>query len=242
MPYTFPRSILFTASTFGFASYLTFQNFSKSALRSIAAVLIASHSVDVALLARVWALEFNGLLRIRLLHKHIPSVLESDTMRFRCWPSLLDFNMHMNNANYLRLLNYARRRFWSRNGCWACCVSRTPRVNLIVTASTIRYRREILAFEVFDVVTRLVTWDTNCMYVEHRFVRPSDSFILAVSLVRYRVVCSDKGLTAGQLLSTIDVTALPNANAIAPPKPPELEAWLAYDRCSSNALRPQGVP
>ena len=139
----------------------------------------------------------------------------------------------------MRLLNYARRNFWSRNGCWAHCTSRQPQANLIVTASTIRYRREITAFESFDVVTRLVTWDSTSMYVEHRFLRPSDAFVLAISLVRYRLLCEDKALTPARLLATVDPTIDPDA---APPEtPPELKAWLEYNSLSSSALRPAGA-
>ena len=57
------------------------------------------------------------------------------------WPQDVDRNAHMNNAKFLRVGNYCRRSLWAKCGVWDVCLSAEPhKVNLIVTATTIRYR------------------------------------------------------------------------------------------------------
>ena len=83
--------------------------------------------------------------------------------------------------------------------------------------------------------TALITWIGQTVLLEHRFLRPSDRFVLAVCYVKYRIVCADKSLTAARLLA--DVDAAVDASASPPPMPPDAAAWLEYDQLSSAALR-----
>uniref|UniRef100_A0A7S2GRQ6 Thioesterase domain-containing protein n=1 Tax=Haptolina brevifila TaxID=156173 RepID=A0A7S2GRQ6_9EUKA len=161
--------------------------------------------------------------------------MQPHRMRFRCWPINIDRNAHMNNAKYTRLTNYARRAFWQQNGAWDVCTRRTPKANMIVTALSTRYRKELSFMEAFDIVTSLLSWDSTCMYVEHRFVN-SDSFVCAVCLVKYRLLCADQSFTPSALLAACDPTM---EGRPSPPPTPELSAWMEYDQRSSAALRPR---
>ena len=107
---------------------------------------------------------------------------------------------------------------------------------MIVVASTIRYRKEIRLLQAFDVTTRLVTWDSQALYLENQFIRPADNFILAVSLTKYRVLSTDTSMSPSVLLSALDPAGAIDA---PPPAPAELRAWQEYDQLSSQALRPR---
>jgi len=58
-------------------------------------------------------------------------------------------------------------------------------------------------------------------------------FVLAVSLVKYRVIAQDK-LSPLALLQAVD----PAVPTQSPPSPADLQAWQQYDKASSAALRP----
>lgn len=248
-----PRSVVLTATAaFGVGHLVARRTLAvPAALPFAAAALLVGHTVDVANFAIMMQIDCNSTIQ-RWRGVKAASVLDADRMRFRCWPALIDRNNHMNNAKYVRVCNYARRRFWQRNGVWQFCSQLAPQANLIVTASTIRYRKEIGLFDSFDVLTRLLSWDTSCLYLEHRFLRPSDGFVLAVCFVKYRLVGDAlashpngplpaptsgvaKDLAPATLLAAVDDACASLEHA--PPMPAELEAWLEYDRLSSGALR-----
>ena len=208
---------------------------SKQSLRLAVSAAIAAYTVDVAHFARVFAVDVESALARR---SGLRPVREPDVMRFRCWPALVDRNAHMNNAKHLRLFNYARRSFWQRNGGWQYVLGHSPRANLVVSASTIRYRKEIRLLDPVDVRTSLVTWQDKSLLVEHRVLRPSDQFVLAICYVKYRLIC-EASLSAASFLAAVDATV--DASEPPPPTPADLAAWLEYDNLSSAALRPKNV-
>lgn len=138
---TIPRSILLTSTAAGLSAFFATGRLAPTQLqlRVAAAALVAACSFDMSLFARIWLLDAECWLRTRL--SGYRSVLTPDTTRFRCLPTLLDRNNHMNNAAHFWLLNFARRRFWLRNGGWRHINSRVPKANFIVQASTIRCAR-----------------------------------------------------------------------------------------------------
>jgi len=105
-------------------------------------------------------------------------------------------------------------------------------VNLIVTATTIRYRRELKIWQRYSVNSRLLSWDNQCFYTEHLF--KVGDFVHAVQLVKYRVVSEDKTMTPAKLLSLADETVISN---LPPALTPELASWLEYDKRSSLSLK-----
>lgn len=201
----------------------------------VTAGLAAAHVLDAEHFVRVLVQDVRHLL----CERNDAAVLAPDRRLYRCLPVDIDQNGHMNNAKFLRVLNYSRRSFWQRNGVWRHCLRRAPRANMVVTASTIRYRREIRCWQRFAVVSRLVQWDGQCFYVESRLeslaqVEGMEPFVLAVSFVKYRVLSDDK-LRPDQLLQAVDPERVPAQSPVATP---DLQAWQAYDRASSAALRP----
>jgi hypothetical protein len=66
-------------------------------------------------------------VRHLLCERSDAAVLAPDRRLYRCLPVDIDQNGHMNNAKFLRVLNYSRRSFWQRNGVWRHCLRRAPR-------------------------------------------------------------------------------------------------------------------
>lgn len=56
--------------------------------------------------------------------------------------------------------------------------------------ATIRYRRFITPFSLFDITTKIIYWDSQGIYMESRFVG-KDGFIHAIAICKQRVIdCS----------------------------------------------------
>eukprot|EP00448_Togula_jolla_P020664 CAMPEP_0170581346 /NCGR_PEP_ID=MMETSP0224-20130122/6986_1 /TAXON_ID=285029 /ORGANISM="Togula jolla, Strain CCCM 725" /LENGTH=236 /DNA_ID=CAMNT_0010904467 /DNA_START=53 /DNA_END=763 /DNA_ORIENTATION=+ len=232
-----PRAALLAAGAIGAAAYTTARLLLKR--RGEASLAAQSLSVATACLAAAHAVDAVHFLRIAIQDvacKLQPraKISEADKVSYRCWPPDVDRNSHMNNAKFMRVLNYARRNFWMRNGMWDFVRMRSPRANMVVTASTIRYRREIKCYMRYNVVTRLVHWDNACFYLEHRFEGLLDGFVLAISYVKYRLVAADKPEPA-HVLAALDPDF---AEGYTGP-PADLVAWIKYDELSSAALRPK---
>ncbi|XP_043923313.1 protein THEM6 [Protopterus annectens] len=138
----------------------------------------------------------------------------------------LDFMGHMNNARYLRELDFARVSLYAANGIMHAL--RRLNGSVVLGASTIRYRRSLELFERYDIKTKIISWDEKAFYVEQRFVSCRDGFICAVMLCRQNILRSTPGKVLQFLCKrTVD----------PPDYPAELQHWLNYNETSSLKLR-----
>jgi len=234
-----PTTVVVSASAAAACGYAITRALPRPVVPFAVGLLLASHVADMPHFIRNLIVDCSALLanaRLWLRPTARPRVLEPHRMRFRCWPGNMDRNAHMNNAKYNRITNYARRAFWQSKGAWDVCSSHEPKANMLVTAMSVRFRKEISFMEPFDVVTELLSWDASTMYVEHRFVRLSDEFIYAICIVKYRLVCADKTFTPATLLAACDPSM---KSCASPPHRDWLQSWIDYDQLSSAALRPK---
>ena len=151
---------------------------------------------------------------------------DASRFSFRCLPTDIDFNMHMNNARYLMLADIGRIDIFARSGMLKLRRERGWAPMMGGVQAT--YVREIRLWRKFDVITTVETWDDKQIVGKHRFV-------------------FDNGETAAILLTTAGVYDVPNRRFIPfdevlkavgiegerrPPTPAE-QAFLA----SHQALR-----
>jgi|SRR5579872_424740 len=94
-------------------------------------------------------------------------VLDEDTIRMHVWPHDIDFNLHMNNARYLSVMDYARMHLLARGGLLEHIVR--SRWQPLVGAVWVTYRRSLPLFSAFTIASRLVCWDERWFYMEQRF-------------------------------------------------------------------------
>ncbi|KAG7259239.1 hypothetical protein CRUP_016037 [Coryphaenoides rupestris] len=136
---------------------------------------------------------------------------------------------HMNNARYLRECDFARFSLYIRNGVFKAL--RALGANMVVGASTIRYRRPLCVGEGFELRSRIVTWDDKSFFLEQRFVSTKDGLVCAVMYCRQNIIRSspDKVL---QYLCKRKVEC--------PEFPEDLQHWVNFISASSQALRAEG--
>ena len=108
------------------------------------------------------------VLRQSILPLPAMGVLETDTLRLRVWPNDVDFNLHLNNARYLNVMDYGRIHMLARMGLLKPAIQAhwIP----VVGGVWITYRRSLGLWARYELATRLVGWDERWFYFEQTFV------------------------------------------------------------------------
>lgn len=138
--------------------------------------------------------------------------LPADTSRlaFRVGPTDLDFSLHMNNGRYLTLMDFGRIDIMVASGLW-----RDVRRNGWVPIASnviIRFRRELRAFDRFELQSQIIDWDADSVVIEQKFVfttRQHIGQVAAVGLFKGGVYDRAKRafVPTRELMQTIDVAA-----------------------------------
>jgi acyl-CoA thioesterase FadM len=89
-------------------------------------------------------------------------------LSFRCLPSDIDTNLHLNNARYMMLADLGRIDIFQRSGLLKLARKRgwAPMLGGLQTV----FVREIRLWRRFDVVSTLETWQGSQVVGRHRFV------------------------------------------------------------------------
>jgi acyl-CoA thioesterase FadM len=163
----------------------------------------------------------NLFLRLLLLFLTAPfrprcELLGPARKRFIVWPPDLDVLFHVNNGVYLSMLDVARVDLLLRSG-----MARQLRRNgfyPVVAAETIRFRRSLQLFQIFDVETTVVAWDDKAFIIQHRFLRGEE--LVAEAIVRARFL-----RRGGGTVSSRELLDLVGRSEPSPPLPAWIEAW-----------------
>ncbi|XP_064547259.1 protein THEM6 [Drosophila montana] len=134
-------------------------------------------------------------------------ILETTTVNGLCLSNDVDTLLyHMNNARYFRELDFARVDFYERTKLYRTITKLGGSV--FQGAATIRYRRFIRPFHRFKIISRIIYWDEQSLFMEHRFVRPSDQFIHCIVICRQRVIDVSMDSVMAELLPKTAATPL----------------------------------
>ncbi|ENN82072.1 protein THEM6 [Dendroctonus ponderosae] len=164
-------------------------------------------------------------------------ILDETTIKGVCLSndvdSLLD---HMNNARYVRELDFAKIDFYERTGLYSKLVAKGG--SLFAGATTIRYRRFIKIFTKYRITTQVIYWDNQNIFIEHRFIT-NRSFVNAIALCRIRLVNVDADEFMKDMMLNLpkQVADVEPARKQKPTMPPELEKWMESNQISSLRLR-----
>ncbi|HEX4321691.1 MAG TPA: thioesterase family protein [Acidobacteriaceae bacterium] len=163
---------------------------------------------------------FNSFVRIPLVVlrqaiRPLPAlgVLETDTLKMRVWPNDVDFNLHLNNARYLSVMDYGRIRQLARMGLLMHMFKQrwTP----VVGGVWITYRRSLPLWARYQLATRLVCWDERWFYFEQIFT--GDAGLVAVGWVKGAL------LDRGTAIEPQRVVDLAGVGIVSPPLPEAIQ-------------------
>lgn len=90
----------------------------------------------------------------------------------------LDFNLHMSNSSYNKILDYARTQFFARHFLE---VLRREKLYLPNAGVVSLYHRQIEPFTTYTVETRLLSFDTKWIFIAHRFVSTKNDELIVHS-------------------------------------------------------------
>lgn len=130
----------------------------------------------------------------------------------------------MNNARYLRELDFARFHYYGLTGIYGAI--KAAGGGAVQGASSVRYRRTIPIFNPYKITTELVWWDDKAIYLEQKFIT-FDGFVRAVAMSRQCITNVD----------VIDLLSKFDGGAKRPEQPEELKLWLEAIETSSKKLR-----
>ena len=143
------------------------------------------------------------------------------------WPNDLDVNLHMNNGRYLTVMDIGRFDFIMRMG-----LMRTARKNRwmpVLSASKVRFRRELRLFQRFTLESRILWWAKAQFVMEHRIViasGPNAGQLATVALMLGGLYerANRRFVPVEELMQAMGVSAE------SPPATPEIEAFLAAEQ------------
>lgn len=169
-------------------------------------------------------------------------ILDETTVYGICTTTDVDTLLyHMNNARYLREIDFARADFYERTSLYREICSQGSGV--VQGASTIRYRRFLKPLSIYKITSKIIYWDEKSVFMEHRFITPSDGFVRAIAMCRQRLLDCSAEAVIGSLMERgvkqngnveAGVTQIPH---VRPQMPPEVARWLESNEISSAMLR-----
>ncbi len=161
----------------------------------------------LAIRQRIWPLPPLGLL-------------DEDRLAMRVWPNDIDFNLHLNNARYLSMMDYGRMHLLARTRILEHVIR--ARWTPLVGAVWMTYRRSLPLFARFTLSSRTVCWDERWFYMEQTFT--SGDGLAAVGWV--------KGLLRGPAgnLDPQKVLEAVSPGVVSPPMPEAIATWNELTR------------
>jgi len=155
-------------------------------------------------------------------------VLDEDSLRMRVLPNDIDLNLHMNNARYLSVMDYARTHLLARTRLLGHIVR--SRWQPLVGAVWITYRRSLPLLASFTLASRLVCWDERWFYIEQTFTGRQGT--AAIGWVKGAL------RDARGLIDPQQVIARVAPGVVSPPMPEAIAEWNGLTREKLQASSP----
>ena len=147
-------------------------------------------------------------------------ILGEDSLRMRVWPNDIDFNLHLNNARYLSIMDYGRTHMLARTGLLEHVVR--ARWTPLVGAVWMTYRRSLPLFAKFQLDSRLVCWDERWFYMEQTFTGREG--LAAVGWVKGMLRNKDGAIEPQTMLEAVA------PGVVSPPMPEAISTWNELTR------------
>jgi acyl-CoA thioesterase FadM len=161
--------------------------------------------------------------------------LQSIHSRYWVRPWDCDINIHLNNAQYLRYLEWARVDHMIHTDYFQKLTSVGART--LVANAEISYVRSLLPFQRFESLARVSGWDDRYVYYEQRLLRHGQVYASAI----FRMAL----IQGGQTVSPVTLLAQLYPN-ITPPSLPQsalhLKQLIQAQRHETTVPLPQSAP
>ena len=147
-------------------------------------------------------------------------ILEEDRLEMRVWPNDIDFNLHLNNARYLNIMDFGRMHLLARVRILEHVIR--SRWTPLVGAVWMTYRRSLPVFARFTLASRLVCWDERWFYMEQTFT--GGNGLAAMGWVKGLLRSPEGNLDPQKVLEAV------SPGAVSPPMPESIATWNELTR------------
>lgn len=128
------------------------------------------------------------LMFLRIKFKKPVSIFDEFVTKHRVLPNDLDLLGHMNNGRYFTITDLARIEMLIRAGVWK--ELRKRNLMPLMAGETVQFRKPLMPFQNYSIVTKTLGWDDKFVFVEHKFV--SKQGLHALIIVKVRVIGNDR--------------------------------------------------
>ncbi|KAL0221988.1 hypothetical protein RCL1_001842 [Eukaryota sp. TZLM3-RCL] len=106
----------------------------------------------------------------------------SSTFKFKSWCGFddIDMNLHMNNASYLRVFEYARWKLYLESGLFSVCHKQGG--HPVVASISVAYKRELFLFKSFEIKTRITGIKGPWIFLEQSMFDGNQKLLCRASL------------------------------------------------------------
>ncbi|MDF2866537.1 MAG: thioesterase [Gammaproteobacteria bacterium] len=167
---------------------------------------------------------------IRLLFKIIwgakKDLLAESRLVLRALPLDCDLNWHLNNARYLSFMDLGRLHLIGQANFFRNMLKQ--RWSPILLAAEISFIKAIKPLQRFELITRVLTWDDNYLYLEQRFEK--DGKLLALAYVKGLFIGKTGKVPTSELLAASGVV-----NTEPPPMPEAIKYWKDLTEAKKNS-------
>ena len=153
----------------------------------------------------------------------------------RAWPWYCDNNRHINNGQYLTLMDYGRTAWVARTRLHKRMLS--GELHFVVGGLTITYRRPIDLLEPFRLRTQLVAMDDRWFYVEQVFLR-QEGKVAARALLKGMARRGAEALPPQTLVAWVGAST----DALPPPPSEEITRWNSASDLQMAWIRAHDAP
>ena len=141
--------------------------------------------------------------------------LDESVVRFTVLPHDCDLNFHLNAGRTVSFMDVGRIELIARMRLLTTMLRRGWRP--VGGGAVVRFRREVLPFERFDVRSRVVGWDEKWIYVEH--IVEKNGVFCAIGHMRTVIRAKSGNVPPRELL------ALMKEDIESPPLPEFVVRW-----------------
>ena len=171
------------------------------------------------------------LLRVALTSKSRGAYRlgEESRLSFRCLPSDIDSNVHLNNARYMMLADLGRIDLFLRAGLLG--LARRKKWAPMMGGVQSVYVREIRLWRRFDVLSSIETWEGTQVIGRHRFVLENgETAALIMTTAGVYDSPNRRFLTIDEVVQALGARVRPRA-----PNPAEAEFMGSHGRLRALA-------
>jgi len=224
------KLIIYILSCMGIANYLSIYIFSYASLRVIFTLTLGCLPLTQFVLHSLRAIYTMASGQLNSLGSGKPTIFDEHIFTDIVLPSDIDYNFHMNNSRYQHQLDFVRIRFFLETGLMRIINAR--KASAVMTAISSRYRKSLNLFQRYKVKTKILSWDDDSVYLEHRFVAPRGEiaeFVYFICIAKMHVM---KASPADILRVYLQTETLPSIE-----ESDELQLFKSYNQTSSLNLR-----